>query len=129
MCSADAANDPLLLLHMSQTDAVFSRWQSIDVSRLNVRYVSDNRPLVLTSSAAVVSDYSDNHNLPDDVKICYGEPEFKSHIPASMSFLSDALLAMTNDHELRMGCAEEEGRERMGEKEEVFMKRMCEGGA
>lgn len=128
MCSADGANDPLLLLHMSQTDAIFSRWQNIDVLRLNARYASDNRPLVLTTSPAIVSDYFNNRDLPDDVKICYGEPEFKSHVPSSMAFLSDALLEITNNHDLRMGCVGEEGRE-MGANEQEFMERMCENTA
>ena len=128
MCGPGAANDPLMLLHMAQTDAIFTRWQSIDVSRLNARYVSDNRPLMLTDSNMVVADYSNNQDLPNDVSVCYGKPAFKSHVPEGMTPFSRALLEVTNNHDLKMGCVEQpEGGGALGAKEEEFLKRVCGG--
>lgn len=127
MCSSAAANDPLHLLHMAQTDFIFSRWQGIDTLRLNARYMSDNQPLALASSVATVADYANNNNLPDGVKVCYGHQQFKSHVPASMTFLSDALLVITNNRDLKMECAKGGLMDQMvvGPNEKAFMKKMC----
>ena len=126
MCSNDAANDPLFLLHISNIDFIFTRWQSIDISRLNARYQGDNTTLVLSSRNATVSDFANNQNLLDGVRVCYGHLDFKSHIPTSMAFLSDALLELTNNRNLKMECAVDEMKKmNMGESETKFMNEKC----
>ena len=132
MCSPDAANDPLYLLHLAQTDFIFDRWQHVDAARLKVRYAEDTTPLALIPGARVL-DYADNQGLPDGTRVCYGHQEFKNHIPASMAFLSDILLEITNDHILEMECAEGVGQDgsgslggvRVGINGMEFMKEKC----
>ena len=132
MCSPDAANDPVYILHLAQADFIFTRWQLGDARRLNTRFASDTRPLVLASNGAVVSNYANNRDLPRELQVCYREPEFEAHVPVNMIFLSDALLELTNNHELEMECAEDSmvggsGNQRMGEREKEFMEKMCSG--
>ena len=104
MCSNDAANDPAYLLHLSQLDFLFTRWQEIGETHLNVQFVNDNRHLPLTAVRATVSQFSNNKNLPNDVKVCYEPTEFKSHVPPNKSFLADVLKAVTDNHNLHMQC-------------------------
>lgn len=130
MCTPDAENDPVYILHLVQADFIFTRWQLSDRLRLNARYASDNRPLVLTSNGAVVSDYANNRELPGGLWVCYSDQTFEAHIPVNMAFLSDALLELTGNHELKMECAEESivggsGNQGMGTREKEFMERMC----
>ena len=126
MCSPDAANDPLYLLHLAQIDFLFDRWQRIDPSRLNVRFASDNSTLSLTN--LMVSQFANNNALADDVCILYDHPQLKNHVPQPLRFLSDALEQMTKNHELKMLCV---GNSEMklvgvnGDKEEEFMDKMC----
>lgn len=126
MCTPNAANDPVYILHLAQSDFIFTRWQNIDRVHLNARYASDSRPLVLSSDGDEVSDYSNNQALPGGLRVCYGDPQFKEHVPPSMAFLSDVLLELTNNHELELECVEEgmaeEGR---GAREKEFMDKMC----
>ena len=131
MCTPEAANDPLYLLHLAQSDYIFTQWQNSDALKLNARFSSDSRPLVHTSTPVAVSDYSNNQDLPDGVKVCYMAQSFEENVPPSLASLSDALLKITNDHKLKMDCAEggmkmmekEDGS--MGHSEKDFMKKMC----
>lgn len=126
MCSADAANDPLYLLHLAQIDFLFDRWQRIDSNRLNARFTGDNRPLPL-SSGLTISQFASSLNLANDICITYDHPQFKTHVPPSMRFLSDALEQMTNNPNLKMECVRDSvmrgsGMENSGEE---FMQKMC----
>lgn len=123
MCTPNAANDPVYILHLAQADFIFTRWQS----RLNARFASNTQPLVLASNGAVVSDYANSRDLPGELQVCYSDQEFDAHVPANMVFLSDALLELTNNHELKMECTAESmvGRSGMGEREKEFMEKMC----
>ena len=128
MCSTDAANDPVYLLHLSQVDSLLTRWQEIDEAHLNAAYSDDNTPLVLTSGL-VVSQFSDNKDLPDDTRVCYDPTEFKTHIPQGMRFLSQALEEMTDNHDLHMECISDEdmtGVGGMSDDAADFMHKMCD---
>lgn len=127
MCSTDAANDPLYLLHLAQIDFLFDRWQSVNSSRLNARFTGDNRPLPL-SNGLTISQFASNRDLANDVCITYDHPQFKTHVPPSMRFLADALEQMTNNPNLKMECVgdsvmSDSGMENSGGE---FMHKMCE---
>lgn len=130
MCSKDAANDPLFLLHVAQTDFIFTRWQESDPFKLNAHFASDSRPLVL-SDGALVSDYSNNKDLPNSLRVCYIMQELKNHLPSSgEAAFSAMLLAFTSKAKPEMECAVVGGDSMMGdvalgEKEKEFMKKMC----
>ena len=125
MCSNNAANDPAYLLHLSQLDYLFTRWQEIHEA---AQFANDNRSLPLTASPVTVSQFSNNQNLPNDVKMCYDPAEFKSHVPRSMLFLSDALEAITQNHNLYMECVDDGDMQGMimGRDAENFMHKMCD---
>ncbi len=126
MCSPDAANDPVYLLHLAQVDFIFDRWQNIDPTRLNVRFARDNSTLALTEH--LVSQFADNTGLADDVCVLYDHPNLKNHIPQSLRFLSDALEQMTQNHELKMLCVGDSEMKLVGmngDQEGKFMDKMC----
>lgn len=107
MCSDDAANDPVFLLHLAQIDAIFSRWQAIDSDRFSAAIIGDNRPLAQAGGELTVSDFGDISELPDSNSVCYEASGFKSHIPPSMHFLAQSLEELTNS-EHHMTCVTDE---------------------
>lgn len=112
ICSADAANDPVFLLHLAQLDSILTRWQLFGQGRDKVRYASDNRPLLLTPGFTV-SQFSSNLNLPYDNCILYDPPVLlKNHAapprsPATLAFSPSAVQAASAilPEEKRMDCA------------------------
>lgn len=78
MCSADAANDPVFLLHIAQLDSLLTRWQLFGQGRQQVRYASDNRQLLL-SPGFTVAQFSNNLELPYNNCIVYDPPVLKNH--------------------------------------------------
>ena len=128
MCSSNAANDPAYLLHLAQVDSIFTRWQSIDQDRFSAGLVGDNRPLDLAAEF-IVSNFSDNKNLPNGVRVCYKASAFKNHIPPGMRFLSSALLDMTNSAKLQMRCVPDDVMSgvTMTMQAANFMHSMCRG--
>ena len=127
MCSPDAANDPVYLLHLAQIDFLFDRWQRIDPDRLDVRFAGDNTSLVLSTNLRI-SHFANNNDLTNDICILYDHPDFKSHIPPPMRFLAAALEQMTKNHDLKMECIGDSEMEKagMGSKEEGLMHKMCQ---
>ena len=74
MCSRDAANDPLYILHLTRVDLVLDRWQSIDEARASARYATEDNALIMSfDDSLLVSDFSSNSDLPYDVSVCYGD--------------------------------------------------------
>ena len=72
LCTYDAANDPLYLLHLSRIDLSLDEWQSIDSARSSVRYENDNTELAINLDGSLtVSDFSSNSDLPFGVSILY----------------------------------------------------------
>lgn len=83
ICSKDAANDPIYMLHIAQLDSILMRWQSIGQGRDTVRYSTDDSPL-LESPGFAVRDFSDNFALPYQVCVYYAAPVLlKNHAPPS----------------------------------------------
>ena len=81
LCSSRSAYDPVYLLYVSYIDFVFNRWQSIGDGRESIRYGADGMALVF-GRGLVVSEFSDNKNLPGGVTVSYGVPVFhKNHTP------------------------------------------------
>ncbi len=128
MCSSDAANDPVFLLHLAQIDYILSRWQGIDEDHLRIVFSTDTRSLVLSDGDLTPADFHDNSNLPIGISVCYGEPNLKSHIPPSMVFLTEALEQTTNNHNLHMSCVSKEDMEdvEMSSDAVDFMHKMCD---
>ena len=120
MCSSDASNDPLFLLHASQLDFIFTRWQSFGEGRDTVRYSSDTSPLLLSPGYSVV-DFSDNTKLPNGVCVMYDPPAFKNHPPPPTAA---ATLAVTIEP---MGCVPMDMLDfmEMSPENEAFMDEMC----
>lgn len=90
MCSMDAANDPVFLLHLAQLDSILTRWQLFGQGREQVRYTLDTRPLLLTPGFTV-SQFSSNLNLPNDNCVVYDPPVLlKNHAapPSSLQSLA-----------------------------------------
>ena len=127
MCTPDAANDPAYILHIAQNDALLTRWQDIDEEHLNAQYSTDGRVLAL-AGGLTVSQFSNNQNLPNDVRVCYNPSEFQSHVPENMRFLSPALREMTDNPNLHMECIGHEEMEGIGmtHSAEEFMHKMCD---
>ena len=129
MCSTDAANDPVFILHLTQTDSLFSRWQTLNPANLNTAFVNDNQQLVL-SNGLTVSQFASNANLGDGgVRVCYAEPNLKNHVPSSMRFLTDVLESMTDNRALHLECVGDQVMKEAGgmsEGAEDFMHKMCE---
>ena len=120
MCSSDAANDPVFLLHLAKLDSLLTRWQLLGGGRNTVRYSADNSPL-LFSQGFTVAQFSSNLNLPYGVCILY-EPPFllKNHAPPPV--LSAARIRAPT-----MDCAPHEMMEfmNMTEADDQFMERHC----
>lgn len=129
MCSTDAANDPVFILHLTQIDSLFSRWQALTAANLNAAFVGDNQQLVL-SNGLTVSQFASNNDLGrDGVRVCYNEPDLKSHVPSSMRFLTDVLEQMTDNQDLHMECVGDLAMKEAGAmspRAEDFMHKMCE---
>ena len=87
MCSMDAANDPVFLLHLAQLDSILTRWQLFGQGRGEVRYTDDTRPLLL-SPGFTVSQFSSNLNLPNGNCVIYDPPVLlKNHAaPQALAF-------------------------------------------
>lgn len=80
ICSNDAANDPIYLLHLSQLDSIFMRWQSVGQGRDTVRYSNDTSPLLETNFQ--VFSFNNNFDLPFQTCLFYQPPVlFKNHAP------------------------------------------------
>ena len=138
MCSADAANDPVFLLHLAQLDSLLTRWQLFGQGRNEVRYTFDNRPLLL-SPGFTVSQFSSNLNLPFENCILYDPPVLlKRHAAPSSEPLpvlafspsaSNAAPTVLPD-ELRMDCAPSNMMSYMDalmdSANHKFMKRQCD---
>ena len=73
------------------------------------------------------SQFSNNKNLPNGVKVCYDPTEFESHVPPSMLFLADALKAVTDNHNLHMQCIGDSDMQgaSMSKDAEDVMHKMC----
>jgi CUB/sushi domain-containing protein len=107
MCTKDAANDPIFILHLAQIDFIYNRWQSFDEERLKVRYANDNTDLAL-AEGLLVSQFHDNSNLPNGVAVCYKKPSYKSHVPASLQFLAQSFSGSTNNDRIYVTCVSED---------------------
>lgn len=120
MCSSDAANDPVFLLHLAKLDSLLTRWQLSGGGRNTVRYSTDNSPL-LFSQGSTVAQFSSNLNLPYGVCIQY-EPPFllKNHAPPPT-------LQVARIQAATMNCVPHEMMEfmNMTEADDQFMERHC----
>ena len=88
ICSVNAANDPIQLLHLAKLDSILTRWQFLGQGRGTVRYSADNSPLLL-SPGFTVSQFSGNLNLPYGVCILYDPPFLlKNHAPPPTTLLT-----------------------------------------
>ena len=103
MCGKDAANDPVFILHLAMLDYIYDRWQKFSVDRLRMRYANDESPLILAPSHTV-TEYHDNSNLPNNVAVCYDEPNVKSHVPVGYSFAAQSFSEIAKKDDLTMGC-------------------------
>ena len=139
MCSTDAANDPVFLLHLAQLDSLLTRWQLFGDGRDQVRYAFDNQPLLLTPGFTV-AQFSSNINLPYDLCILYDPPVLlKNHGASAPPVLPTAapptrfgfsLEAVALPQERRMECAPKDMMaymdNLMDEENHEFMKEECE---
>jgi hypothetical protein len=138
MCSTDAANDPVFLLHLAQLDSLLTRWQLFGDGRDQVRYAFDNRPLLLTPGFTV-AQFSSNINLPYDLCILYDPPVLLKNHGASAPALPAAapptrfgfsLEAAALPQERRMDCAPKDMMsymdKLMDEGSHEFMEKECE---
>ena len=123
MCSSDAANDPVFLLHLSQLDSLLTRWQNLGAGRETVRYADDTSPLVFSTGFSV-ADFSNNLNLPHSVCILYDPPFLlKNHAPPPTTLNSlGATLSV-----LPMDCAPSDMMSfmPMTEEDHTFMDEQC----
>ncbi len=103
MCGKDAANDPVFILHLTMLDYIYDRWQGFGNDRLTKRYAGDTTPLILAPEYTV-TQYHSNKNLPNNVAVCYAEPNVKSHIPTGHSFLAQSFSEVAKKEDLTMGC-------------------------
>ena len=71
MCSPDAANDPLYLLHQAMLDSILTQWQSNSAANAAALFSGDSTPLALGFDSLTVSDLSNNTNLPYGVSVTY----------------------------------------------------------
>lgn len=87
MCSNNASNDPLYLLHLARVDLLLDRWQSQDSQRATVRYDGDTTPLASSmDDNLVVGDFSTNRNLPYGVSVLYSP--LQPPLPGSTTSIS-----------------------------------------
>ena len=103
MCTKDAANDPVFILHLGTLDYIYNRWQMFSEDRLKMRYANDDSQLLLVPGHTV-REYHDNKNLPNDVAVCYDEPSVKSHVPVGYSFAAQSLSEVAKKENHTMGC-------------------------
>ncbi len=103
MCSKDAANDPVFMLHLAMLDYIYDRWQRFSKDHLEARYAYDNSQLLL-APGHTVNEYYNNMDLPDNVAICYDEPTVKSHVPIGHNFLAQSFSEVAKKEDLTMGC-------------------------
>ena len=83
ICSSDAVNDPVYLLHIAQLDSILMRWQSFGRGRDTVRYSTDGS-LLLESPGFTVQQFNNNLKLPYNICLFYGAPVLlKNHPPPS----------------------------------------------
>ena len=81
ICSNNAANDPVFILHLARLDSLLTQWQSIGDGREDVRYSTDSSFLLL-SPGFTVHDFSDNRDLPYGSCVEYAPPALlKNHPP------------------------------------------------
>jgi len=80
MCSNDAANDPVYILHMAQLDSILTRWQALRGGRESVRYGADNSTLEGTSFS--VQQFVDNTALPYGTWVTYRQPAI--YVPSTI---------------------------------------------
>ena len=137
MCSVDAANDPVFLLHLAQLDSLLTRWQLFEQGRDRVRYAFDNRPLLL-SPGFTVAQFSSSLDLPYGICILYDPPVLlKNHTPPSTALQSLGFAATSAAEastrlppERRMHCVSMDKMEHMdnlmSEDNHEFMKKQCE---
>lgn len=124
MCSSDAANDPVFLLHLAQLDFLLNRWQGLGAGRQSVRYTGDTSPLALSPGFTVEQFYT-NDDLPYETCIQYDPPVLlKNHAPPPVTFsaLSGPALFTTMD------CVSNEQMESlvpMTDDDHEFMKEQC----
>ncbi len=124
MCSSDAANDPVFILHLSQLDFLLSRWQGLRAGRQSVRYTGDTSPLLLSPGFTVEQFYT-NDALPYRTCIQYDSPVLlKNHAPppATLSALRDSAVFLTMD------CAPSDEMDTfvpMTDEDHLFMEEQC----
>jgi len=123
MCSSDAANDPVFLLHLAQLDSLLTRWQLLGAGRDRVRYATDNGPLIF-SPGFTVAQFSSNLNLPYGNCILYDPPALlKNHAPPPVTLASFDVPARV----ATMDCAPHEvmGFMNMTKADNQFMEEHC----
>lgn len=131
MCTKDAANDPLFVLHLAMLDYLYSRWQSFDEGRLKARYSTDTSALVLSENLFTVSQFHDNSNLPNGLAVCYAEPRVKNHVPPGLYFLARSFAEGSDSREnFYMTCVSgekfaESGQQISNEEEKAFIEQKC----
>ena len=86
LCTMDAANDPIFLLHLAMIDYIFNRWQSFSSDHLSARYADDDTALVLAGGQITVAQLHDNSNLPGGLAVCYAEPFVKNHAQLNLQY-------------------------------------------
>ena len=123
ICSTNATNDPIYLLHIAQLDSILMRWQSIGGGRNTVRY-SDDNSLLREAPGFTVKQFSDNFNLPYSTCLTYDPPVLlKNHAaPSSLQTLGTRAQIRTMD------CIHTDMMDFVGMNHEdhAFMKKQCE---
>ena len=129
MCTFDAANDPVFILHLSMIDHIYSRWQDFDEQRLKARYYEDSSALALAEGFTVTQFY-DNSDLPNGVAVCYAEPRIKNHIPPSLYFLAQSFQESSNRGNIYMTCISKEKLDKIGQhlsdEDKEFFRKKCD---
>lgn len=129
MCSMDAANDPLYPLHLTRVDIVLDEWQNSSPDRAAARYANENTPLVLSfDNSLVVSNFSNNRDLPYDTCIQYAE--LQAQVQTSLSSRAGSARNVPQSgrpSSQRINCISEAQMEllHMSEWEKIFMRRKC----
>lgn len=86
MCSFNAANDPVHIMHLAQLDSILMKWQSFGQGRESVRYGGDASPL-LGAPGFTVEQFINNLALPYGTCLFYDPPILlKNPPPPSSSF-------------------------------------------
>lgn len=84
MCGPNAANDPIYILHLSQLDSIFTRWQNFKQGRESIRYGGDTSPL-LGAPGFTVEQYVNNLALPYSTSVVYEPPILLKNPPPPVS--------------------------------------------